>query len=269
MKCFCSRIIFLILLITCLQCETVVDYKDSETEPITVISSDTTFTIGNISYTGHLAQPDQAGNYPIVLVLHGSEGFKDHHKAYADSIAEQGYIAFAWCWFGCDSRTSMADVGTRDFNYVLHYLKELPDADPDKCGIIGFSAGAAMSLYLGTAINNLSVIVEYYGINRIPSGATKLVSENNGTVNVNLSKLAPPLLIVQGTADRITTMNEVLGMVEQLDNMDKIYDTLYCSGATHSFNWPDASGERGNIYDENAADKALNETITFLSKYLK
>jgi len=262
-------IICLIVFMICLQCESIVETEIIDIDTYTITASDTTFTIGNLAYSGYLSQPDPAGSYPIVLILHGSEGFQGHHKAYADSIAKEGYIAFTMCWFSSNSRVLMENVETRDFSYVLHFLKSLSSANPEKCGIVGFSAGAAITLYLGTVITEPSVIVEYYGINRIPSEAKKIIAENDSTTSVNLSRLSVPVLIVQGTADRITTMKEVLGMVDQLDSMEKTYDTLYFSNATHSFNWPDASEAQGIIYDEDAANDALSGTIAFLDKHLK
>jgi dienelactone hydrolase len=264
-----NSILSLAILFTILYCDSGIDSQNSDISKHEVVSSDMNFTVAGINYSGYLSQPKQAGSYPVVLLLHGSEGYKDHHKMYANSVAEEAYIVFAYCWFGCGSRASMANVESEDFANVLQYVKGLPNANPNKAGIVGFSAGAAMTIYLGTSMTDLSVIVEYYGINKIPFEAIKVVADNGGTVNVNLSKLTTPILIVQGTADMVTSFKDVQNIAGQLDKLGKTYETLYYTDATHSFNWSDGTGAHGIIYDESAANDAFDGTIAFMDQYLK
>lgn len=250
-------------------CNSNMDGQTSDHETFDTTSSEVNFTVAGINYIGYLAQPDQDSDYPVVLILHGSEGYQNHHKSFANSIAEEGYIALAYCWFGCNTRPTQADVRTADFHNVLQYLRGLPNANSEKSGIVGFSAGACMSIYLGTVTPGLSGIVEYYGINRIPAEASRIVAENGGTVLVDLSKLVVPLFVIQGTADTVTLFDDVQNMVAKLDSLGKSYQLTFYAGATHSFNWPEKDGQHGIVYDENATRDAMDRTIIFLDQYLK
>lgn len=245
------------------------DSHDPGAIPYERDSADVTFATGNVRYEGYLSQPAKSGSYPVVLILHGSEGYKDHHKTYADSLAEQGYVVLAACWFGCGSRDSMADVECMDFTNMLQYAAGQTNADPNKQGIVGFSAGAAMTLYLGASLADLSAIVAYYGIDRVPVEAVNVVADNGGAVFIDLSQISAPVLIIQGTADAVASMNQVQAMVDQFNDLGKTHETKYYSNATHAFNWPDGTGAPGTVYDEGAADDALQSTFDFLDRYLK
>jgi len=104
---------------------------------------------------GYLARPDGAGPYPAVVALHGCAGMHDTTKQkLADELVAWGYVVLL-----VDSyATRGIDHACTSDAYVT-FLKRRPDAygalvfvarqtfvDPHRVAVVGFSAGARVSL---------------------------------------------------------------------------------------------------------------------------
>ncbi|MBI4242378.1 MAG: dienelactone hydrolase family protein, partial [Candidatus Rokubacteria bacterium] len=47
-----------------------------------------------------VARPKGDGPFPIVVVLHGTDGFRQRYVYLAQDLARHGFVAVAGCWFG-------------------------------------------------------------------------------------------------------------------------------------------------------------------------
>ena len=59
-----------------------------------------TYSAGDTTFHGYLADPEGSGRRPGVVIVHGAPGLNDHPKRRARMIAELGYVALAVDMYG-------------------------------------------------------------------------------------------------------------------------------------------------------------------------
>ena len=112
---------------------------------------------GNI-IAGWLYRPDDKGRYPAVCLCHGipSGNPPDLNDAgypgLAEHVCRQGYAVMIFNFRGTgDSGGNLDILGwTRDLAAVIDYLSQSPGVDASRLFLVGFSAGAATSVYVAS-----------------------------------------------------------------------------------------------------------------------
>ena len=90
-----------------------------------------TLKTGNVKIPGFFCLPEGMGPFPIIVVFHGSDGFKPNHAEIAKKLAKEGFAALAPTWFGGDpARPHWDAVRTEDIFVVVSCLKK-ESAGPD------------------------------------------------------------------------------------------------------------------------------------------
>jgi carboxymethylenebutenolidase len=132
--------------------------------------------------TGYLALPD-AGEGRGVLVLHSWWGLTPFFKRVCDRLADAGFVALAPDLFeGETASTAEAAEGllaAADPSALahlvrsgLHHLRDLPITGAGPCGVVGFSMGASMALWLSAReADGVAATVVFYGTQEIDLGA--------------------------------------------------------------------------------------------------
>jgi len=102
-----------------------------------------------------IRRPDGPGPFPVVLIFPGCGGVREHLHRYAEAAAEAGWMAvtvesfIARGWSDAFVRTFVCTGlllrgGTRagDVMAAATFAKDLPDADPSRIVLAGWSHGA-------------------------------------------------------------------------------------------------------------------------------
>lgn len=230
---------------------------------------------------------------PAVLVIHGGawiSGTKADVRSVAQDLAKRGYVAaavqyrlapkFKW-------PTMVDDVQTA-VRYVRANAAKL-GVDPQRIGAIGFSAGAHLSLLLGTRdtrdpnpIDNpkvssrVSVVIDFFGPTDLTVEADYPKSFDpvfftvlgkpkaqaaeelkDGSPYVHLSKDDAPTFIYQGLTDPLVNPNQSRKLEAKLKELRVPVESVYLEGIGHEVpvGKPDVS-------------EAVEKAYKFLDKHL-
>jgi dienelactone hydrolase len=110
-------------------------------------------------------RPEARGRHPVVVYLHGSSGLEEPELAWAQRLADRGFIVVAGCylnpdpaayrpsahfWIPCpelpDEEHSSARETARAYQALLGVATALPDAKRHSLGVVGVSLGAIIAL---------------------------------------------------------------------------------------------------------------------------
>jgi carboxymethylenebutenolidase len=124
--------------------------------------------------TGYLALPE-AETGPGILVLHAWWGLTDHVRTVCDELAAAGYVALAPDLFAgrlatevSDAERQLAEADADELAHLtrssLHTLRQLPGTSGDSVGVLGWSMGASMALWLAARVPDaITATVVFYG----------------------------------------------------------------------------------------------------------
>ncbi len=119
-----------------------------------MIKRNATIEVEDITLVGQILLPDGDGPYPIVCVCHGIPTGKAPDKddqgypALAERLCREGMAAFVFNFRGTGISGGNIDLPgwARDLTSVLDYIRALPEIDPSRIGLLGFSGGAATAV---------------------------------------------------------------------------------------------------------------------------
>jgi carboxymethylenebutenolidase len=124
--------------------------------------------------TGYLALPDSPEG-PGILVLHAWWGLTHHIRGVCDRLAAAGYVALAPDLFAGRTASEAADaeqqLAAADANELahltrssLHTLRQIPATSGATVGLLGFSMGASMALWLAARVpDQVAATTVFYG----------------------------------------------------------------------------------------------------------
>ncbi len=212
-------------------------------------------------YSGYLVQPEGAGPFPGIVVIHEWWGINENIRAQADRLAREGYVALAVDLFGkttTDPNEAMKMVkgldqhkATAELVAAANYLRSLKQVRADRVGSIGWCFGGRQSLMLALADPKLAAAVIYYG--------------SPVTDAEQLKRIKAPLLGIYGEADKSIPMEQVKEFDKALTEAGVRHEIHTYPGAGHAF----ANPTRSDAYKPEAASDAWKKTTAFLERYLK
>lgn len=230
-----------------------------------------------VEYTGsegampaRLYVPEGAGRRPGVLVLHGIDGPQRVIEAFARQLAEEGLVTltpdlFSLHEFGSEGRVDHPLV-LGDLAGALAFLKQLPEVDPARIGVVGFSFGGRLGVLAAALHPEIRAAVDYYGVasyqelgNREVGG--RALRSVPLTERVNAIRAA--VLIQHGEADQTNPLEQGRLLHAALIRAGK--RSLLCTypGADHVFNFP------GSRHHAEAARLSWERTLTFFREHLR
>jgi uncharacterized protein len=123
--------------------------------------------VDDISLVGQLFLPDLEGKYPLVCLCHGApsgdptQPDDGGYPELAERLCRKGLAVYWFNFRGAgDSGGNMDLAGwTRDLQAVLDYLWGLDSFDKSRLSLVGFSAGAAVSIYVASQDTRVSRVV--------------------------------------------------------------------------------------------------------------
>ena len=112
--------------------------------------------VDGIPISGRLYLPDSNGRHPVVCVCHGIPSGKPAapgdggYPLLAERICQEGFAVLIFNFRGAgDSGGNLNMLGwTSDLTAVIDYLWDLPEVDRSHLALLGFSGGAAVSVYV-------------------------------------------------------------------------------------------------------------------------
>ena len=203
--------------------------------------------------TGYLSLPD-GNDGPGVLVLHAWWGLTDHVREVCDRLADEGFVALAPDLFDGRLATTIADaeqgLAEMDADALahrtrsgLHTLRTLEHTTSDRVGVVGFSMGGSMALWLAARVpEGVAATAVYYGDQEIDMA---------DATSAFLGHFAEEDAYVD---------DDTLALLEAELHLDELDVTFHrYPGTRHWFAEPDRPE-----HDPAAADLAWQRTLEFL-----
>ncbi|MBD2608252.1 dienelactone hydrolase family protein [Scytonema hofmannii FACHB-248] len=154
-------------------------------------------SLDNLQIEAYLAQPQEPGSYPGIVVLQEIFGVNAHIREVTERIASEGYIAIAPAIFqriapGFETGYTPEAIETgrnyamqtkasellSDIQTAIDYLKSLPEVKKDGFGCIGFCFGGHVA-YLTSTLPDIKATASFYGAGittRTPGGGAPTIT---------------------------------------------------------------------------------------------
>ncbi len=125
---------------------------------------------------------------PIAILIHGAAGIEgeraQRYRDFASDLMKQGIIAINVHYFDSDEYNWIETIVQ-----TINYAQTLPNADPSKIALIGYSLGGTIALVAASDDDRVSLLVINSGY--LPAGFDK-----------EKARKLPPTYILAGTEDK-------------------------------------------------------------------
>jgi carboxymethylenebutenolidase len=209
---------------------------------------------------GYLAQPDGAGPFPALVVVHEAFGLNDDMRGIARRFAGEGYVALAVdlfsgrnivvCMlrmFGGMMLRSLDHGGVRDLKGALDWLGTQPGVDAQRVGAVGYCMGGSLAIALSCADRRLKAIAPYYAMNPRP-----------------LDAVARACPVVGSYPDPDFTTKAGRALDSELDKYNIPHDIKIYPGAKHSF-----FNTSTRNHDPAAAQDSWGRVLAFFEEHIR
>ncbi len=195
----------------------------------------------------YLYKPSGKGPYPAVIVLPVRGGMNEYSKDFSDELSRAGYVTLT-VNFRTGSGWPDAKIGA-----TYDYLQKLPEVDPQRIGMVGFSKGGELGL---------ETIIDW-GNGFPPRPIRAMVSYYLGS-NLRFPQSDdPPILFLHGDKDHRTQWQEVVAFCEESRKADRVCEYKIYKDTYHSFTHSPSN------YSPFAERDAYKRTVAFLNKHLR
>jgi len=221
----------------------------------------------------YVAQPQDGGSYPGIVVIQEAFGVNDHIKKVTDRLAAEGYVAIAPDIYHRESERiipyaempkaiaalqrvvdgkAMEDVGAS-----IAHLKSQSNVKAGAIGVTGFCMGGRLT-YLTAAhhANEVKCAVPYYG-GGIPMGNPSPLSRTK--------EIKCPMYLFFGAKDQLIPLDHVNQIKTELSGNKIAFQMEVYPEAGHGFFCDD----RAMSYNAGAAKDAWEKTKAFFAQHLK
>jgi uncharacterized protein len=126
---------------------------------------DVTFTNGDATLAGSVLVPHGAGPHPAVVIVHGAEAAtRESYRLLASHFARRGVAALIYDKRGIGEsggsfRGATFDDLAADALAGVDLLRQLPQVDPARVGMLGISQGAWVIAMAGAASENVAFLI--------------------------------------------------------------------------------------------------------------
>ena len=209
---------------------------------------------------GYLAQPDEPGTYPAVLLIHEWWGLNEGITILADALAEEGYVVLApdayrgqvtaqfprALWLRL---TTPEEQVFNDIDAALAHVMDLENVNPNQVASMGFCFGGGHSLQLGMRQSeNLALTIMYYGAVVTEPALLRPLTDNQ------------PVLGIFGEDDQSIPVAGVLEFEAALNTLSIPNEITIYEGVGHAFLTEENYDEPGPAMD------AWQQTLAFLAE---
>lgn len=231
-----------------------------------IITKKITRYAGEVKIPVFFCLPAGRGPFPVVIVLHGSDGFKPNHAEIAKKLAKEGFAALAPTWFGGDpARLHWDAFRPEDILATVSWLKKEAAVDASCLGFMGFSRGGGLALILGSLIPETKAIVNYFGFTSwgAERGDFSHLPLNKDALLDFVQRIAGAILSFHGDQDAVVSVDNTYRLDKACRRFHVEHQYVIYSGVDHSFIWP------GDKYDQKAHLDSWQKTLQFLRQHLE
>ncbi|MFZ1397324.1 MAG: dienelactone hydrolase family protein, partial [Candidatus Promineifilaceae bacterium] len=212
---------------------------------------------------GYLAQPEEPGVYPGVLLIHEWWGFNEGMTVLADALATEGYVVLAADAYRGEVTTQVPralylrlstpeEQVFNDVDAALAYLMSLDSVDNERLASMGFCFGGGHSLQLGMRQSeNMALTILYYGAVVTNPDLLRPLTEGQGVLGVF------------GEEDASIPTADVLEFEAALNSLEIPNQITIYPGVGHAFLTEENFDEPGT------AGQAWQQTLDFLAANFK
>jgi carboxymethylenebutenolidase len=235
-----------------------------------VITDKHTLTVADgSSMQAFVAQPEEKGSFPGMLVFQEAFGVNAHIRDVTQRIAREGYVAIAPELFHRSAAPGL-EVRYDDFPSAMPHMKALTEQGlsddiratyewlrdsthvvPDRIGSIGFCMGGRVS-FLANATIELRAAISFYGGGIAPA------------LLPHAANLHAPMLFFWGGLDKHIPQDQIRSAIDAVKAAGKPYINVEISDADHGF-FCDARPS----YNPVAAKEAWSLVVSFLEAHVK
>lgn len=229
----------------------------------TIQTRSVTVTNHGFAIDAYLAQPEQEGTFPGVVVVQEIFGVNSHIRDVTERFAKAGYVAIAPAIYqrqapGFETGYTEADVKIGrvykeqtntdellgDIQAAIDYLKTLPNVKPSGVGAIGFCFGGHV-VYLTATLPDIKATASFYG------AGIATWSPGGGEPTITRSKeITGTLYAFFGEADASIPLEQVDQIEAELTQHQIPHKIFRYAGAGHGF----FCDQRGSYEPTAAAD---------------
>ena len=123
-------------------------------------------TVDGLNIAGELYLPEQGQKLPGLCLCHGIPAAQPDpsdrgYPLLAETFAAAGFVTLIFNFRGCGESEGNLDMlgWSRDLDAVLSYLSALPEVDSQRLSVLGFSGGAAVSVYQAAHDERIQALV--------------------------------------------------------------------------------------------------------------
>ncbi len=211
----------------------------------------------------YLVQPDDDAKHPGIVLIQEWWGIEPHVQDLGHKLAAEGFVvAIPDLYHGKiatepnDAMRSMmmirgnVDKAANKIIGALETIKEMPNVDPKKLGLIGFCVGGFMAYTVASRYPDLGAVVAFYGAGYDPTPE-------------EVAKVNAPVLAFYGSKDD-SVSPEQIQKIEQLYKEQGKDITVKIYEAGHAFVNP-----MHGMGNEKAAAEAWPLAVNFLKEHLR
>ncbi|MFN6571405.1 dienelactone hydrolase family protein [Dendronalium sp. ChiSLP03b] len=219
-----------------------------ETTTVKLSLPDATRTQDNFQVAAYLAQPQESGSYPGIVVLQEIFGVNVHIREVTERIAQEGYVAIAPALFqrqapGFETGYTPQDIETgrgyamqtkasellSDIQSAIDYLKSLPQVKKDGFGCIGFCFGGHVA-YLAATLSDIKAAACFYG-----AGITTRTFGGGAPTVTRTPEIKGTLYAFFGTEDGSISAEQIDEIEAGLEKYNIPHRVFRYDGADHGF----------------------------------
>jgi carboxymethylenebutenolidase len=221
------------------------------------------------------AYPDQAGEFPVVVVTSEVWGVHEWIKDVTRRFAKAGYYAVAPELFSREGGLAQVTDMQKVMGVVLNaplkrivgdlragaeYARKQPAAREDRIGVTGFCWGGGVTLLFAAAYKDTKAAVSWYG-----AIARALKDEPKPVAPIDVAAEIPcPVLLLYSGVDQGIPVTDVEKMEAALKAAGRPVEKVIYPDAPHGF-----LADYRPTYRPEAAKDAWGRTLTWFQKYLK
>jgi dienelactone hydrolase len=217
-----------------------------------------------------IVSPEGTQPVPIVIVLHGTEGFHEEHVHLAEAFAREGFLAIAGCWFAgeeCPHGPFFSGAtleATRHVRALVAAAVALPRARAGSVALFGHSRGGMLALLAGSTEGEVHAIVASSAQYEPSLTASRRPLPLDVAPRTAASGLHAPVLILHTTADFVSDVRDARAYERTLRDLGKPVEAHYYEPPGHLY---DAASHRLALSPETQGD-VVRRSVDFLWRHL-
>jgi carboxymethylenebutenolidase len=210
--------------------------------------------------TGYLARPDEAGRFPVVVVVHGLSGLGSAEKDICRRLARSGIVGLGLSLYDAedDPLAAYHDLSDTQALADLEEVHEYLTSDDvawnagDKLGLLGVDTGGRFALIKASEAPWVGALALSYA---------PLTGDDQREIQVAelLAHLPVPVLALYGATDALIDPSTV----DEAQSRNAHGQWILYDEVGHGFLDPEAPG-----FDQGAADDAMARLIAFFTQTL-